>query len=129
MTEAQALELEESLCVKLDVRKASCSFEESICVVTPLVASMIADYRVNIKPIVARRGYRAPRPEFLRSAETLKLVKEAHACWEDRSLPAAPTNNPRADSFHLTRCADLSPRKPRFPAERVKRSGAKFSGF
>ena len=116
MTEAQALELEESLCVKLDVRKASCSFDESTCVVTPLVASMIADYRLNVKPIVARRGYRAPRPEFLRSATMLELVKEAHACWQARSahppahlpahLPTHPSAHPPVRRSLATKAQD-----------------------
>ena len=81
--------LEESLCVNLAVRKPSCSYDSSVCVVTGPVAQMIRSYRLIIKPITARRGYRTPSSLINKPLETphlIQVVKAAHAQWISRPL-------------------------------------------
>jgi hypothetical protein len=91
MSEAQAATLEQSLCVQLAVRKPSCSFDESVCVVSQKVASMIRDYRLIVRRITAARCYRAARPVFLSSPRLVDLVKQSHAEWLSRPLANAGT--------------------------------------
>ena len=86
MSEAQAATLEQSLCVQLAVRKPSCSFDESFCVISQTVASMIRSYRLIVRPITAVRGYRAPRPAFLSSPRLVDVVKQSHTEWLSRPL-------------------------------------------
>ena len=83
----EAMTLEESLCVKLAVCKPSCSYDSSVCVVTEPVAQMLRSYRLIIKPITARRGYRTPKTLInIETPYLIQVVKAAHAQWISRPI-------------------------------------------
>jgi len=83
----EAMTLEESLCVKLAVCKPSCSYDSSMCVVTEPVAQMLRSYRLIIKPITARRGYRTPKTLInIETPYLIQVVKAAHAQWISRPI-------------------------------------------